>query len=316
MAGENNARGHGLTTKGKDAAQTLAPGLYLVATPIGNLEDITLRALRILKEADLIACEDTRHTQKLLNHYGIKTRTASYHEHNELTRAPQLVLELEQGARIAVVTDAGMPGISDPGFRLISLAIRHHIPVIPIPGAAAFLAALVASGLPTDSFRFSGFLPAKRGQRRQLLESVKDSPRTQVFYEAPHRVTESVEDIAEVLGPERYIVLAREVTKIHEEFLRGRAGEVLQILKSRAEVKGEITLLIGKAEDHPGSVAAGDSPAGELQHCQYPNKQPIRQRLAQIMADEQLDEKAALKKLAKERGISKSEAYRELQRSK
>ena len=176
---------------------TLSPGLYLVATPIGNLEDITLRAVRVLKEADQIACEDTRQTQKLLHHYGITTRTVSYHEHNELTRAPELVLDLEGGARVALVTDAGMPGISDPGFRLISLAIRHHIPVVPIPGASAFLAALVASGLPTDSFRFSGFLPPKSGQRRQMLESVKASPRTQVFYEAPHRVKEAIEDVVD-----------------------------------------------------------------------------------------------------------------------
>src|SRR6202162_4839480 len=175
-AGDANPRG------------TLPPGLYLVATPIGNLEDITLRAVRVLKQADLIACEDTRQTQKLLNHYGIATRTTSYHEHNEMTRAAELVLDLEGGARVALVTDAGMPGISDPGFRLISLAIRHHIPVVPIPGASAFLAALVAGGLPTDSFRFSGFLPAKQSQRRTLLESVRESSRTQVFYEAPHRV--------------------------------------------------------------------------------------------------------------------------------
>src|ERR1035441_9383584 len=151
------------------------PSLYLVATPIGNLEDITLRALRVLKEVDLIACEDTRQTLKLLSHYCIKTRTVSYHEHNEMTKAAELVVDLEGGAKIALVTDAGMPGISDPGFRLIALAIRHHVPVVPIPGASAFLAALVASGLPTDSFRFSGFLPAKSGQRRKLLESVKDS---------------------------------------------------------------------------------------------------------------------------------------------
>src|SRR2546423_13031749 len=211
-----------------DAAKTsgsLAPGLYLVGTPIGNLEDITLRALRVLKEADLIACEDTRQTQKLLNHYGISTRTISYHEHNEMTRAPELVLDLERGARVALVTDAGMPGISDPGYRLISLAVRHHVPVVPIPGASAFLAALVASGLPAASFRFSGFLPPKRGQRRKMIESIKLSPRTQVFYEAPHRVKEAVEDIVEVLGAERHIVLAREATKIHEEFLRGRASE-------------------------------------------------------------------------------------------
>ena len=287
-----------------NSSHTLAPGpaLYLVATPIGNLEDITLRALRVLKEADVIACEDTRQTQKLLNHYGIATRTTSYHEHNEMTRAPELVLELEQGSRIALVSDAGMPGISDPGFRLIALAIRHHVPVVPIPGASAFLCALAASGLPTDSFRFSGFLPAKSGQRRQMLESVKDSPRTQVFYEAPHRVMEAVEDIVETLGADRHVVIAREVTKIHEEFLRGRAGEVLEALKSRGEIKGEITLLIGKSETR------------DLR----PETSPLTaaQRVKQIMAEEKLDEKAALKKVAKERGISKSEAYRELQRNK
>src|SRR6266704_2166158 len=212
---------------GERSDNALAPGLYLVGTPIGNLEDITLRALRVLKEVDLIACEDTRQTQKLLNHYGITTRSISYHEHNEMTRAAELIVDLEQGTRMALVTDAGMPGISDPGFRLISLAIRHHVPVVPIPGASAFLAALVASGLPADSFRFSGFLPAKSGQRRKLLESVRGSPRTQVFYEAPHRVKEAVEDVVEVLGGNRHIVIAREVTKIHEEFLRGRASEVL-----------------------------------------------------------------------------------------
>jgi len=294
----------------------LGPALYLVGTPIGNLEDITLRALRVLKEADLIACEDTRHTQQLLNHYAIGTRTVSYHEHNEMTRAPELVLELERGASIALVTDAGTPGISDPGFRLISLAIRHHVPVVPIPGASAFLAALVASGLPTDSFRFSGFLPAKRGQRRQLLESIKTSPRTQVFYEAPHRVKEAVEDVAEVLGSARHIVIAREVTKIHEEFLRGPASEVLDTLKARGEIKGEITLMIGKAEEGNVRVDAGDSPALEEQTGRPSQKLPIRQRLAEIMSEEKLDEKAALKKVAKERGISKSEAYREWQRSK
>ncbi len=286
---------------GSNKRGTLAPGLYLVGTPIGNLEDITLRAVRVLKEADQIACEDTRQTQKLLNHYGITTRTVRYHEHNELTRAPELVLDLEGGARVALVTDAGMPGISDPGFRLISLAIRHHIPVVPIPGASAFLAAVVASGLPTDSFRFNGFLPAKSGQRRQMLESVRTSPRTQVFYEAPHRVKEAVEDVVATLGPDRQIVIAREVTKIHEEFLRGRAGEVLEVLNARGDIKGEITLLIGRAEEGQQKVAS---------------RMSVRQRLEQIMAEENLDEKAALKRFAKEMGVSKSEAYRELQRSR
>src|SRR5262252_9740199 len=184
-----------------DGRGTLGPGsaLYLVATPIGNLEDITLRALRVLKEVDLIACEDTRQTMKLLSHYGIHTRTISYHEHNEMTKAAELVVDLEGGAKVALVSDAGMPGISDPGFRLIALAIRHRVPVIPIPGASAFLAALVASGLPTDSFRFSGFLPSKRGERRSLLESIASSPRTQVFYEAPHRIVETLEDVVDIL---------------------------------------------------------------------------------------------------------------------
>jgi 16S rRNA (cytidine1402-2'-O)-methyltransferase len=288
--------------KNRGGEGSLSPGLYLVATPIGNLEDITLRAVRVLKEADLIACEDTRQTQKLLNHYGITTRTTSYHEHNEMTRAAELVLELEQGARIALVTDAGMPGISDPGFRLISLAIRHHIAVVPIPGASAFLAALVASGLPTDSFRFSGFLPAKRGQRRALLESIRESPRTQVFYEAPHRVIEALEDVAEILGADRYVVIAREVTKLHEEFLRGHASLILETLKARGDIKGEITLMIGKAE-----AAEKATPA---------SRASIRQRVDQLMAEGSLDEKGALKKVAKEMGVSKSEAYRELQRTK
>src|SRR5579872_5306055 len=282
--------------------RTLAPGLYLVATPIGNLEDISFRAVRVLKQVDVIACEDTRQTQKLLNHYAVTTRTTSYHEHNEITRAAELVRELEQGARIALVTDAGMPGISDPGFRLISLAIQHHVPVIPIPGASAFLAALVASGLPTDAFRFSGFLPAKRGQRRAFLESIRDSPRTQVIYEAPHRLKQALTDIVEILGEERHVVIAREVTKLHEEFLRGRAGDILQELGTRGDVKGEITMLIAKAEEGPQSDA--------------PLIVNIRERLHQIMSDKKLDEKAALKKLAKEMGVSKSEAYRELQRSK
>ena len=285
-------------------SKALDPGsaLYLVATPIGNLDDITLRALRVLKGVDLIACEDTRQTQKLLNHYGITTRTVSYHEHNEMTKAAELVVDLEGGGKIALVTDAGMPGISDPGFRLITLAIRHHVPVVPIPGASAFLAALVASGLPTDSFRFSGFLPAKRGERRTVLESIRTSPRTQVFYEAPHRIVETLEDVVEVLGGARHVVVAREVTKLHEEFLRGRAEEILETLKSRGEVKGEITLLIAKAEESAQEAASA--------------RVSVAQRVAQIMAEESFDEKAALKKVAKEMGVSKSEAYRELQRSK
>jgi len=282
------------------AERELAPGLYLVGTPIGNLEDITLRAIRVLKQADLIACEDTRQTQKLLNHYGIETRAVSYHEHNEASRAAELVEKLAQGARIAVVSDAGMPGISDPGFRLVSLAIERGVPVFPVPGPAAFLAAMVASGLPTDSFCFRGFLPAKGGARRRELEKIGDSSSTAVFYEAPHRIRETLADVAEVLGPDRPVVVARELTKIHEEFLRGTAGEVAQVLNARGDVKGEITLLIGKAAE--GASA--------------PRGISVRERVEEIMREEKVDEKAALKKVAKERGISKSQAYRELQKGK
>jgi 16S rRNA (cytidine1402-2'-O)-methyltransferase len=279
-----------------------APGsLYLVGTPIGNLEDITLRALRVLKEVDLIACEDTRHTATLLNHYGIDKPTISYHEHNELTRAAELIVHLERGDNIAVVSDAGMPGVSDPGYRLVALAVRHHIRVVPLPGASAFLCALVASGLPTDSFRFTGFLPAKAGARRTALEAIRNSPRTQVLYEAPHRIVETLRDLVEVVGPERHVVIAREVTKLHEEFIRGRADEVLGELERRGEIKGEITLLIGKADE-------GAHPAVTPKN--------IAQRVRELVRDEKVEEKAALKQAAKEFGLSKSEAYRELQRTK
>ena len=292
----------GASHNGESQSKIGGPTLYLVATPIGNLEDITLRALRVLKEVDLIACEDTRQTLKLLSHYGIQTRTVSYHEHNEMTKAAELVVDLEGGAKIALVTDAGMPGISDPGFRLIALAIRHHVPVVPIPGASAFLAALVASGLPTDSFRFSGFLSAKAGQRRKLLDSVRESPRTQVFYEAPHRLVETLAEVIELMGTERYVVVAREVTKLHEEFLRGRVVDVFQELQKRDVVKGEITLLIAKPDS--SELRASGS------------KVNIAARVREIMATDKIDEKSALKKVAKERGIAKSEAYRELQRTK
>jgi len=281
-----------------------APGagtLYLVGTPIGNMEDITLRALRILKEVDLVACEDTRHTVQLLDHYGIEKTTVSYHEHNELTRAAELIVWLEQGESIAMVSDAGMPGVSDPGYRLIALAVRHHIKVVPIPGASAFLSALVASGLATDSFRFSGFLPSKQGARRTALEAIRNSPRTQIFYEAPHRIVEALQDVVELLGSLRHVVVAREVTKLHEEFLRGHAEDVLATLQKRGDVKGEITLLIGKADGAETAVA--------------PPKN-IGQRVRELMKADALDEKAALKQAAKEFGVSKSEAYRELQRVK
>jgi 16S rRNA (cytidine1402-2'-O)-methyltransferase len=219
-----------------------------------------------------------------------------------MTRAAELIRKLEDGARVALVTDAGMPAVSDPGFRLISLAIRHDIPVVPIPGASAFLASLVASGLATDSFRFSGFLPAKRGERRTLLETIRNSPRTQIFYEAPHRVLDAMEDVVAVLGGSRHVVIAREVTKLHEEFLRGRADEVLDRLRE-CPPRGEITLLVGRMEE-----------AQEAEAQVTPES--VRDRVRELISSEQLDEKAALKKVARELGISKSEAYRELQRAK
>jgi 16S rRNA (cytidine1402-2'-O)-methyltransferase len=273
--------------------------LFLVATPIGNLEDITFRAIRVLKEVDLIACEDTRHTQILLNHYGIKTPTISYHQHNELTRAPELVLQLEEGSQIALVSDAGMPVISDPGYRLVHLAIRHGIPVVPIPGASALVAALSAAGLPVDKFRFLGFLPSKKSQRRTAFEELKDANKTLVFYEAPHRLLDTLEDLAQILG-DPPVVVAREVTKVHEEFCRGTASEVRAQLRKKP-VKGEITVLVA-----PQLAERGGAPAATS----------IREEVQRVVAAEGVDERAALKSVARRRGLSRSEAYRQLQAEK
>jgi 16S rRNA (cytidine1402-2'-O)-methyltransferase len=273
--------------------------LFVVGTPIGNLEDFTFRAVRTLKEADLIACEDTRRTQRLLNHYRIKTPTLSYHEHNEMTRAPELILEMEEGAHVALVSDAGTPGVSDPGFRLVHLAIRHEIPVVPIPGASAFAATLAASGLPVDRFRFLGFLPSKRLARRKALQLLKSATKTLVFYEAPHRLVEMLDDVREVLG-DRPVAIAREVTKVHEEFLRGPVSEVLERLRSRP-VKGEITVVVGL-------------PEGPVRRS--PASRPLRADLERVMAERGVDLKGALKTVARERGISKSEAYRQFQMEK
>ncbi len=275
--------------------------LYVVGTPIGNLEDITLRAIRTLKEVDLIACEDTRRTQKLLNAYKIPTRTISYHQHNEMTRAPELIIQLEKGSSIALVTDAGIPGVSDPGFRLVHLAVRHSIPVVPVPGASAFVAALSASGMPVDKFRFLGFLPSKRGQRRQALEDLKDAPKTLVFYEAPHRLLDMLKDARDILG-EREVVVAREVTKVHEEFVRGSLGTAVENLKKKV-VKGEITVLIGL----PLESEAKDAPSPTTS---------ILAEIQNVMSDRQVDERAALKIVARTRGVSKSDAYRLLQAEK
>jgi 16S rRNA (cytidine1402-2'-O)-methyltransferase len=273
------------------------PGrLYLVATPIGNLEDITYRAVRVLGEVDLIACEDTRQTRKLLDHYSISKPTISYHEHNEAQRAAELAARMLAGATVALVSDAGMPLVSDPGYRLVGAAIEAGIPVEPIPGASAALAALAASGLPTDSFYFAGFLPAKSGQRARVLEALKEQTATLIFYEAPHRVLETLEAIAQVLGP-RPVVAARELTKIHEEFLRGTSVEVHAQLAARPSIKGEFTLLVGRS----------DAPT--------PDDTPIAEAVEDLVraGAVRMD---AIKQVARRRGLSKREVYEQALRGR
>jgi 16S rRNA (cytidine1402-2'-O)-methyltransferase len=271
--------------------------LYLVGTPIGNLEDITLRALRILKEVDQIACEDTRHTQKLLSHYDIRKPPVSYHEHNEFTRAPELVLALEQGAKIALVSDAGMPLVSDPGHRLVTLCLRHKIPVVPIPGPSALLASLSASGLPNEEFLFVGFLPARSGERRRALERLRIEDRTLILYEAPHRIAEFIADAREILG-DRPACLAREVTKLHEEFLRGKLSEIAVSLEQRP-ARGEITLLIGTPDTSQARNHADST-------------QSLAARVEELMHQAKLDRKDALKLAAKERGLTRRAAYSQI----
>jgi 16S rRNA (cytidine1402-2'-O)-methyltransferase len=284
----------------------LAPGLYLVATPIGNLGDITLRALDVLKRVDRIACEDTRQTQKLLNYFQIATPTESCHEHNERERTAGLIEALQAGTRIALVTDAGMPGISDPGTWLASAAIAAGIPVFPIPGANAALSALVASGLPTDEFHFFGFLPEKAGARRTRIETLAaagNETGTLVFYEAPHRILDTLADLESVFGPDLRLAVARELTKVHEEFLRGTVAEVRRELASRDRIRGEITLLVQAPAERTGRSNVS------------PNER-LADRVARLQTEAGIDEKEALKRLARELGQSKSELYRELQRER
>jgi 16S rRNA (cytidine1402-2'-O)-methyltransferase len=286
------------------ADEPLAPGLYLVATPIGNLEDITLRALRVLRSVDRIACEDTRQTRKLLDRYDITTPTISSHEHNEAERSRQLIEELKNGARIAVVSDAGTPGISDPGMILAAAALAEGIAVVPIPGASGVLAALVASGLNTERFLFFGFLPPKAGARRTALEDLArglQESLTVVLYEAPHRILETLGDVEGVWGAVCSVVVARELTKMHEEFLRGTVQAVRAQLSERDAIRGEMVLLI---EGRPLTAEAVHAGAG------------ITARLAELETAEHLDEKDALKRIARERGVSKSEIWRELQRER
>jgi 16S rRNA (cytidine1402-2'-O)-methyltransferase len=282
----------------KSSEKPLAPGLYLVATPIGNLEDISLRALRVLRSVDRIACEDTRQTQKLLNHFEIHTPTVSYHMHNEGSRAEELTAELKLGARIAIVSDAGTPGIADPGGQIAAAAIAAGVDVFPVPGANAAISGLIASGLPTERFTFHGFLPAKVGQRKTALEELVRGEVTHVFYEAPHRILDTLADVEAVFGAAQHVVVARELTKLHEEFLRGAVGEVRAQLAARASVRGEIVLMLAP------SPAEGSSE----------KRASLAVEVAALMKSEGIAEMDALKRVARERGIGKSEAYRELQR--
>jgi 16S rRNA (cytidine1402-2'-O)-methyltransferase len=265
--------------------------LYVVATPIGNLEDITYRAVRILKEVDWIACEDTRTTRRLLDHYGISRPTLSYHEHNETGRAAELIARIQQGETGALVSDAGTPLLSDPGYRLVHAAAEAGVRVEALPGPSALRAARVVSGLPTDRFLFAGFLPAKQGQRRHVLESVAEEAATLVFYEAPHRITETLEDITATLG-QRPVVVGRELTKLHEETLRGTADEIRESLIARDAVRGEFVVMIGKAE---ASAGASEVPIGTM---------------IETLIGAGIERMEAIKTVARERGLSKREVYK------
>ena len=271
------------------------PGtLYLVATPIGNLADITHRALQALNDVDLIACEDTRHTHKLLNHYGISTKTISYHEHNEQQRAAELIDRLKQGTNIAVVSDAGTPSISDPGFRLVRAAIENEIVIVPVPGPSALITALIAAGLPTDEFFFAGFLPSRTSARRTRLTELQSIPGTLIFYEAPHRLAATLADAYEILG-EREAVVARELTKLHEEIRRGLLSKLTADYTEKTDIRGEIVVLIDR-----NVIGAAATPAVSVA------------TLVDQFEQSGLDHRAALKKAARELGLSRAEAYRKL----
>jgi 16S rRNA (cytidine1402-2'-O)-methyltransferase len=276
----------------------MAGTLYLVATPIGNLHDMTFRAVEVLRTVDIIACEDTRHSIKLLNHFRISNKLVSYHEHNEQERSDELIDKILVGSSVALISDAGTPAISDPGHVIVRAAVDAGISVVPIPGSAAFVAAVIASGLPIDSMFFGGFLPSKKGDRRRRLDEIANVPATLVLYESPHRIEKSLLDCLEILG-DRRAVIARELTKLHEEFLRGSLSELIERLR-HSPLKGEIVLVIDRA-----------------------SKQTVSEEIALSVSElvtkfesEGVDRKTAIKKAAKERGLSKSEAYRELERQK
>lgn len=286
------------------SSEELAPGLYLVGTPIGNLEDITLRALRVLRGVDRVLCEDTRETAHLLAHYEIKAPMQSCDEHKEHACAADAVARVRAGERLAMVTDAGLPGISDPGAQVAAAVAAAGLSVIPVPGANAALTALVGSGLAAERFLFCGFLPSKAGPRRTELERLRamvmagGEPLTLVFYEAPHRIVEMLKDVEGIWGAECGVVLARELTKLHEEFLRGSVAEVRAQLAERERVRGEMVVLV---EARPAAVSSGGA-------------ESIVALMERLMRDEGLSEKDALKRVARERGMGKSEVYREWQR--
>ena len=271
--------------------------LFIVATPIGNLDDITHRALRVLRDVDLIACEDTRHTRKLLNHFGIDKKTISYHEHNERERAEELCELLESGKNVALVSDAGTPLINDPGFRIVTAAIARGIRVIPVPGAVALIAALAASGLPTDEFSFDGFLPARANPRRARLEELRSVRATLTFYEAPHRIVAALKDAAEILGNRRAVV-ARELTKLHEEFVRGTLNELVQHFSKVGTARGEMVLII-----------SGEAVESSLANREQTTTERLVERVNELER-EGLNSKDALKSAARELGIKRAEAYR------
>lgn len=265
--------------------------LYVVATPIGNLEDMTYRAVRVLQEVDLVAAEDTRHSRKLLEHYGIKTSLISYHEHNEGQRSDRLIEKLRMGQSLALISDAGTPCIADPGYRLVSRCRREGVSVVAVPGASALVAALSIAGLPTDAFRFVGFLPAKAHGRRQLLDQLKDEPQTVAFYEGPHRLQACLQDIVEVCGSERQISVARELTKRHEELFSGTAAEAVEYY-AEGKVRGELVLLLGPAEKQ--------KPQGT-----------VRDELVRLRAETDLNWKQIVKQVAREFRIPGSEVYKQ-----
>jgi 16S rRNA (cytidine1402-2'-O)-methyltransferase len=277
-----------------------AGALFLIATPIGNLEDITFRALRLLKEVDLIACEDTRHTAKLLSHYGITTPRESYHAHNESIRAERLLTLLRAGKKVALVSDAGTPLVSDPGFTLVAACRREGVPVTPVPGPSAAVAALAASGFPTDRFYFAGFLPARHAQRQRVLEELTFVRSTLIFYEAPHRILDALAGMTNVLG-NRKGCLARELTKVHEEWIFGTLTEIREALAVRDAIRGEITLIV-----------EGGSGEAVKEVC----PESLEAHLAAEMLKTGMSRKNALKAVARQRGLSRREAYNLLLESK